>query len=117
MTMTAVQQIAARKTYGGGDNTIPGYLEQEVLLWSPEKITLKTYDLFIVSAKRKDVRRMNRVLAELIGALNFEHGDLPQRIYRLYEYCQSCVAQRRYDEAAGIIQELRETWAKTFELE
>lgn len=113
----AAQQLAARKTYGGSENQIPGYLEQEVLLWSPEKITLKTYDLFIVSAKRRDARRMNKVLAELIGALNFEHGDLPQRLFRLYEYCQRCVAQNRFEEAADLVQDLRESWARTFNLE
>lgn len=118
MTMVAAQQLAARKTYGGGaDNPIPGYLEQEVLLWSPEKITLKTYDLFIVSAKRRDVKRMNKVLAELISSLNFDVGDLSQRLFRLYEYTQRLVAQRQYDEAAEIIQELRTTWARTFALE
>ena len=116
MTMVAAQRIAARKTYGGANHPVPGYLEQEVLLWSPEKITLKTYDLFIISAKRKDIRRMNRVLTELMTALNFEAGELPQRLHRLYEYCQKCVVNQRFDEAARIITELRDAWEQTFNL-
>ena len=116
MTMVAAQRIAARKTYGGGEQSIPGYLEQEVLLWSPEKITLKTFDLFVLSAKKRDSRRMNRILTELIGALNFEVGDLSQRLFRLYEYCQRCVSMQRYDEAADIISELRNTWQTTFNI-
>ncbi|MBL7999191.1 MAG: hypothetical protein JNL32_11195, partial [Candidatus Kapabacteria bacterium] len=66
--MMTAQQLAARKTYGGG-NSVPAYLEQEVLLWSPEKLTLKTFDLFLVSAKKRDIQKMNKVIAELIGSL------------------------------------------------
>ncbi len=114
--MVAAQRIAARKTYGGGETKVPGYLEQEVLLWSPEKITLKTYELFIISAKRGDVVRMNKVLVELIGALNFDSGELAHRLQRLYEYCQRCVSLKKYDEAVSIISELRDSWEKTFNL-
>jgi hypothetical protein len=52
MTTEATQRLAARKLYGGDGNT-PSYMDQEVLSWSPEKITLKTYDLFLMSGKKK----------------------------------------------------------------
>lgn len=113
---TPAQQLAARKLYGG-DGNVPSYLDQEVLTWSPEKITLKTYDLFIVSCKRNDFSRMNRVLIELMGALNFEYEESSTRLYRLYEYCQRCITQKKPDEALKIIQELRNTWAVAFNLE
>lgn len=114
----AAQQLAASKAYGtksGGK--VPSYIEQEVLSWSKEKIILKMYDLFIVSAKRKDVNKMSKVLIELMGSLNFEVGDISTRLYRLYEYCQRCIFQKKFDEAVHIIKELRDTWALTFKLE
>jgi len=113
------QQYAAQKVYGGGraDGRVPSYIEQEVLSWSREKIILKMYDLFIVSCKRKDVQKMSKVLIELMGSLNFEYEEISTRLYRLYEYCQRCIFQKKFDEALNIIQELRDTWAKTFELE
>lgn len=115
---TAAQQLAASKLYGGkGDNRVPAYLEQEVLSWSKEKIILKMYDLFIVSCKRRDTPKMSRVLIELMGSLNFEYEEVSTRLYRLYEYCQRCIFQRKYDEALHIIQELRDTWAVAFNLE
>ena len=116
MTMVAAQRIAARKTYGGGDTKVPGYLEQEVLLWSPEKLTLKTYELFLLSAKRNDKTRMNKVIVELISALNMESGDLAHRLLRLYEYCQRCVSLNKVDDAVSVISDLRESWEKTFNL-
>lgn len=112
------QKLAASKAYGtGNDGKFPAYLEQEVMSWSKEKIILKMYDLFIVSCKRKDIQKMSRVLIELMGALNFEYEDTATRLYRLYEYCQRCIFKKDYDQALSIIQELRQTWAKAFNLE
>jgi len=112
-----VQQLAVSKAYGNkNDKKIPSYLEQEVMSWSKEKIILKMYDLFIVSVKKNDISKMSRVLIELMGALNFEYEETSTRLYRLYEYCQRCIFQKKYDEALHIIQELRETWALAFNL-
>ncbi len=60
---------------------------------------------------------MRRSLYGLINALNFDYGELPQRLLRLYEYCQRCVAMRRYDDAAMIIAGLRQAWSEAFQLE
>lgn len=118
MATAAVRQIAASKAYGGGrDGKVPSYLEQEVLSWSKEKIILKMYELFIVSAKRKDVQKMSKVLIELMGALNFEYEETATRLYRLYEYCQRCIFRKNFDEALYIIQEMRDAWAKAYNLE
>lgn len=117
MTTTA-RQIAASKVYGSGkEGKIPSYLEQEVYSWSKEKLIMKMYDLFIVSNKRKDVPKMGKVLIELMGALNFDYEETATRLYRLYEYCQRLVFQRRFDEALNIIKELRDAWAIAFNLE
>ena len=118
MANTAQQQLAANRVYGKpGDGKVPSYLEQEVYSWSKEKIILKMYDLFIVSCKRKDVQKMSRVLIELMGSLNFEYEETATRLYRLYEYCQRCIFQRKFDESLYIIQELRNTWSLAFKLE
>ncbi len=111
---TAVQTLAARKMYGGDS---PAYMEQEVFSWSREKIILKSYDLFIVSGKRNDSVKMGRILTELINALNFEYDEPAMRLYRLYEYCQTCISQGRISEAIDIVQNLRTTWAQAFNIE
>jgi flagellin-specific chaperone FliS len=115
---SAARQLAASRAYGGGkDGKVPSYLEQEVFSWSKEKLILKMYDLFIVSCKRGDVQKMSKVLVELMSSLNFEIEETATRLYRLYEYCQRCIFQRKFDEALHIIQELREAWCKAFNLE
>jgi flagellin-specific chaperone FliS len=75
------------------------------------------YDLFLVSAKKGDSSKMNRVLVELMSSLNFEYEEISTRLYRLYEYCQRCVFQKKFDEAYHIISELRISWAKAFNLD
>jgi flagellin-specific chaperone FliS len=112
----AQQQYAANRAYGSSQGKVPAYLEQEVMSWSKEKIILKMYDLFIISCKKKDNAKMSRVLVELMGALDFEYEETATRLYRLYEYCQRCVFQRKYDEALHIISELRDSWAEAFHL-
>lgn len=115
--MTTAVARQRMQQYVGTTGQAPLYLEHEILSWSPEKIILKTYDLFLTSARRGDDHRMRRILAELINALNFDYGELSQRLLRLYEYCQRCVAMRRYDDAAAIIAGLRQAWAEAFQLE
>lgn len=96
--------------------TLNSYIEHEVFSWTPEQLVLKTYDVFLAAYQRQDVVRMNRALVQLIDALNFEAGESAVRLYRLYEYCQRCLWERRYDEAAAIIRGLREAWAEAFGL-
>ncbi len=114
---TTAQQLAASKAYGNPkDNKVPSYLEQEVYSWSKEKIILKMYDLFIVSCKKNDVSKMSKVLIELMGALNFEYEETATRLYRLYEYTQRLIFQKRFNEALVIIRELRDAWAIAFNM-
>ena len=115
---TAAQQIAAMKTFNAQkQQQTTSMLEAEVYSWSKEKLILKMYDLFIVSVKRNDISKGSKVLIELMSALNFDYEDVSTRLYRLYEYCQRCIFQKKLQEAIFIITELRNTWAKTFNLE
>jgi flagellin-specific chaperone FliS len=117
---TAAQQIAAMKMFGANKQAPQkqtSYLEQEVYSWSKEKLILKMYDLFIISAKRNDISKASRVLIELMSSLNFDYEETATRLYRLYEYCQRCIFQKNVEEAIFIIVELRNTWSQTFNLE
>lgn len=113
---SSATQIAAMKTFNA-QNKGTNMLEAEVYSWSKEKLILKMYDLFIISIKRNDIGKGSKVLIELMSALNFNYEEVSTRLYRLYEYCQRCIFQKKTDEALFIITELRNTWAKTFKLE
>lgn len=111
-------QGVLEQSYGSAQKKVVSeYLEREVYQWSREKLILKTYDLFIVACKRRDIPKMNAVLDSLIAALNFDYEEPAIRLYQLYDYCKRLVAQRKYDDALYIIQELRQSWAEAFQLE
>lgn len=95
---------------------ISTYQENQILNLDPNELILKMYDLAIVSIKKKDISKVNRIITELIGALNFEYQDVSNGFFRLYRYCQDCIYQEKYEEALNIFEDLRETWATAFNL-
>ncbi len=100
----------------GARRAINQYHQNSILSASPEELTLKIYDLTIVSIRKKDIKKANLAISELIAALNFEYHDEAMGLFRLYRYSQDCLYSEKYDEALEIIQELRDTWATAFKL-
>jgi flagellar secretion chaperone FliS len=55
-----------------------------------EEMIAELYDVGIAACNRGDRTRLRAVLAELISALNFEHGgELVHRLAAVYEFCQN----------------------------
>ncbi len=93
------------------------YRQNDILNASPTELILKLYDLAIVSTKKKDISKANRVLTELISALNFDYQEVALGFFRLYRYCQEHLIQGNTQEPLQILQQLRETWARAFNLD
>jgi len=92
------------------------YQYNEILNASPTELILKLYDLAIVSIKKGDYEKANRVLAELIAALDFSYKEIALGFFRLYRYCQDQLYQGNGETPLTILQELRSAWAKAFHL-
>lgn len=93
-------------------NSVLVYVRNRVEGISEEELLLDTYDLAIVSCVRKDDLPASRCIAELINALNFDYPEVATGLFRLYRYCLDLVKDQKWDEAAGILRELRRTWAE-----
>ena len=93
------------------------YRQNEILNASPTELILKLYDLAIVSIKKNDIAKANQVITELISALNFEYQEVALGFFRLYRYCQQNLNQGNTQEPLMILQQLRDTWAKAFNLD
>lgn len=104
--------------YGSGlqRRGIDQYNQSSILNASPSELILKLYDLGIVSIRKGDFQKSNRVLTELIAALNFEYQDEALGLFKLYRYCQECLFKKNSAEPLQILQELRNSWAEAFEL-
>jgi len=101
----------------GARKAIDLYHQNSILNASPEELILKVYDLTIVSIHKRDIKKANLAISELIAALDFEYHDEAMGLFKLYRYCQDCIYKSQYDEAYSIIQDLRNTWAEAFSLE
>ncbi len=96
--------------------SVQAYQNNHILSMSPTQLILKVYDIAIVSIKKRDAIRANRAIQELINSLDFEYGDIPKGLYRLYQFCQHSLRQKNFEDSLPILEELRETWAKAFDL-
>ncbi len=87
------------------------YQEQQVLSASPLQLLVTVYDQALVGCEARDGDRTRRALTELIGALNFDAGEIALDLFRLYEYCLLETRRQRFPAAAGILRTLRSAWA------
>ncbi|NIV15102.1 MAG: hypothetical protein GWN62_28775 [Aliifodinibius sp.] len=79
---------------------------------------LKLYDYGIVSISKKDLKKANLVLTELIAALNFDYNENEEAmgLFKLYRYCQDCLYKNDFEQPLEIFKELRDAWANAFNL-
>ncbi|MEJ2635654.1 MAG: flagellar protein FliS [Calditrichia bacterium] len=107
--------LAYRKPYMK-NKVISTYQQNEILNLNPTELILRLYDLALVSIKKNDISKANKVITELISALNFDYQEISLGLFRLYRYCQDCLYKNKFDESIQILEELRNTWAKAFNL-
>lgn len=67
------------------------------------------------------IKRAQDIISELMGALNFETGEVANNLFVLYEYIYHRLVQANIkkdtdilDEAAGMLGSLKDTWVQVF---
>ncbi len=86
------------------------YVAQTVRTASKEKLILMLYQLGCQACARHDAAKANRVLSELIAALNFEYREMAIRFFDLYRYALDEVNAGRFTEAQNILKSLSTMW-------
>lgn len=97
-------------------SAVNAYRREQLLNLSPVEVVLKLYDTAILSCKKNDLDLARKALNELIAGLNFDYRDMSLGLFRLYDYCKTCIRKQEVDEAVTILEELRGTWAQAFHL-
>jgi flagellin-specific chaperone FliS len=92
------------------------YLKNEVISLSPTEIVLRIFDFAILNLKKSEPRKSLKAITELIVSLNFEYKDFSIGLYNLYMYSRDQIIKGNYVEALNILEGLRDTWAKAFNL-
>ena len=79
---------------------------------SPAELVLFCYDHVLACCRRHEMMRAKNGVVELMGALDLGYVDVSGPLFRIYEYLLEVIRSERYEEAEGIVTELREAWVK-----
>jgi len=112
-------------------NASARYLEVQVATASPERLVLMCLDgslRFIRGAREalsrgekeeahRLILRAQEIVAELKGSLDLQYGELPRRLYALYDFLQERLVEaniqkeeRFLGEAERVLVPLRDAW-------
>ena len=86
------------------------YRQNSVMTSDPLKLILMVYDRAISGCNQGDLEKAGRAITELVKGLQMDAGEVADGLLSIYQYCSELVRKRQYDEAAGILQDLRDTW-------
>jgi hypothetical protein len=105
--------VANKQNYSTG---VGGYIQNEALNLSSTEVIFKIYGFVILNLKKGDTQRAMKGITELIVALNFDYEEFSMGMYKLYQYCRDQIVHGNTEEAIIILEGLRESWAKAFNL-
>jgi len=109
------------------------YRRGEVLSATPGQLVVLLYDgaaRFLrqaatamsageVQRAHATLRRAERIIRYLDGSLDFEQGEIPQRLHAIYTFCLRQLSDARFDQdvtkvqdVSGLLGELREAWSQ-----
>lgn len=92
-------------------NALRQYQQQAVQTASPEALVDKLYGIGVTAAHAGDAPKTQRVLVELMSALDLEGGgEIAGRLHDLYEFSMRAASEGDLEVVAEILEGLREAW-------
>jgi flagellin-specific chaperone FliS len=92
------------------------YRINQVASASPLDLVLMAYDAALIGCAQRDLARTTEAITVLRNALDFSYdARIAMGLFRLYQYCAELARKGDYDQAAYLLRELRDAWAKVKE--
>jgi flagellin-specific chaperone FliS len=88
------------------------YRRQQVEAASPGQLVLMAFEQGVAACRRGLRGRAQRVVHELIAALDFEQAETAGGMLALYDWILRLLREGRTAEAERLLDELREAWAR-----
>ncbi len=92
------------------EEVLETYRNNQVVGASPLERVIMVYDVAIQSCGHRDLERTTRALGVLRDALNYEYPEMANRLLAIYLWCLELTRKGKWDDAAEILQDLRESW-------
>ena len=87
------------------------YRQNNVMTADPLKLILLVYDRAIAGCHQQRLEVAGRAVTALINGLDMDAAPIAGHLLAIYQYCGELIRKNRYEEAASLLQDLRETWA------
>lgn len=92
------------------------YLVQKIMSASQEELIAYIYEYGVTACAQQDPVKARTAVNHLVQALNFEYKEMANTFLNVYRYLGHLINQKRFDEAKAILNDLKNTWAKAFNL-
>jgi len=92
------------------------YLEQKVMTANPEQLIAYVYEAGATYCAQKNADKARRALQILMQSLNYDVKEVSPVFYDVYRYINHLVNRRKFDEAKKAFDDLKQTWAKAYNL-
>lgn len=92
------------------NRSVNPYLAQKVLSASPEQLITYVYDAAILACARQDRAKALSALHILINSLRFDDKKVAFTFYNVYKGILNRIYKRRFEEAKGMLSDIRSTW-------
>lgn len=86
------------------------YQQNNVLSADPMKLILLLYDRAIYGCRQNDLEITWGAIRQLINSLNMEVQPMSGYLLSIYDYCAELAREKKFDTAAMILQDIRDTW-------
>ncbi len=91
-------------------SAVRSYQQNSVYTADPLKLIVMTYNAAINGCRQRDLERTGKAIKELINGLRMDAEPIAENLLSIYRYCGELARQKQYNDAANILQELRDAW-------
>lgn len=85
------------------------YQRQAIMNASPALLIGKLFDFAIISTHKKELAKLDRILAELIRILD-TNNKTAVAMFELFHYCRELTHKKEFDQVRELIEPIRDSW-------
>ena len=86
------------------------YRQQEVMGASPLRLVVMAYDFSIRACEQQDFAQASKGISALRDALDYDFPEAAVGLFRIYQWCLTCIRKGDFRSAKDTLEDLRTAW-------